>query len=288
MQVHTVGRGTPEVAVVGAVHGDEPCGARAIERFLASDPDVDRPAKLIVANERALERGVRYVETDLNRALPGDSESDLYEERLAHDLMTEVEGCTALGIHSTVSYDRAFANVAYLNEQEREVVAHLPVEAVVDFTVVADGRSVDLPGFVDIEAGHQGSESAVDNAYDCLVAFLRTMGVLSGEPPAPDPDFYEVTEPVYKEPGRTYRFRGENFERVAAGEAFATVDGDPLVADETFWPILMSDHGHDSLFGYRSTYHGSLSSLPVPGQKPNGQGVGDAASDPVADDASDD
>ena len=263
MQVHTVGEGTPEVAVVGAVHGDEPCGARAIERFLATDPEVDRPAKLIVANERALDRGVRYVETDLNRALPGDPESDLYEERLAHELATEVEGCLSLGIHSTVSYGDAFANVAYLNERKRDIAAHLPVTGIVDFTAVSDGRSVELPGFVDIEAGHQGSEQAVDNAYDCIVAFLQTTGVLPGDPPAQDPGFYEVTEAMYKEPTRTYRVVAENFERVAPGDAFATVDGDPLVADDEFWPVLMSAEGHDTLLGYRSTYHGPFSTVSV-------------------------
>jgi predicted deacylase len=263
MQVHTVGDGTPEVAVVGAVHGDEPCGARAIERFLARDPTVDRPAKLIVANERALERGVRYVETDLNRALPGDPDGDLYEQRLAADLTSEVEGCLSLGIHSTVSYDGAFANVAYLNERKREIAAHLPVDAIVDFTAVSDGRSVELPGFVDVEAGYQGSERAVDNAYDCLVAFLRTTGVLSGDPPARDPGFYEVHEALYKEPGRRYEFRGRNFERVAAGATFATVDGEPLTADDPFWPVLMSSDGHDVLLGYRSTYRGPFSTVPI-------------------------
>lgn len=283
MQVHTVGEGTPEVAVVGAVHGDEPCGARAIERFLDADPEVDRPAKLIVANERALERGVRYVETDLNRALPGDPDSDLYEERLAHDLMQEVRDCVALGIHSTVSYQHAFANVAYLNERKRDIAAHLPVTGVVDFTVVADGRSVELPGFVDIEAGHQGSAEAVDNAYDCIRAFLRTTGVLPGDPPSPDPGFYEVLEPIYKEPGHTYRFLGENFERVDAGETYATVDGDPLTADEPFWPVLMSGDGHDVLLGYRAEYQGPFSTRSVSDAEADAGEAG-AADDPVAED----
>jgi len=286
MQVHTVGEGTPEVAVVGAVHGDEPCGARAIERFLASDPEIDRPAKLIVANERALDQGVRYVETDLNRALPGDPDSDQYEERLAYELMQEVRGCVSLGIHSTVSYQHAFANVAYLNERKRDIVAHLPVTGIVDFTVVADGRSVELPGFVDIEAGYQGSAEAVDNAYDCLRAFLRTTGVLPGDPPAPDPGFYEVTEPIYKEPGKEYEFLGENFERVDAGDTFATVDGEPLTTDEPFWPVLMSSDGHDVLLGYRSAYHGPLSTLSTEGIDADAD-VDVDVDDPVAEDADD-
>jgi predicted deacylase len=285
MQVHTVGEGTPEVAVVGAVHGDEPCGARAIERFLDADPEVDRPAKLIVANERALERGVRYVETDLNRALPGDPDSDLYEERLAHDLLQEVQDCVALGIHSTVSYRHAFANVAYLNDRKREIATHLPVTGIVDFTVVSDGRSVELPGFVDIEAGYQGSAEAVDNAYDCLRVFLRTTGVLPGDPPSPDPGFYEVSEPIYKEPGRTYRFLGENFERVDAGETYATVDGDPLTAEEPFWPVLMSSDGHDVLLGYRAEYHGAFSAHSVSGVDADAGADGaETTDDPVAED----
>ncbi|MFC7174053.1 hypothetical protein ACFQL0_13190 [Haloplanus litoreus] len=133
-----------------------------------------------------------------------------------------------------MSHGRPFANVAYLNERKREVVAHLPVDQVVDFTVVADGRSVELPGFLDVEAGHQGSTAAVDNAYDCIVAFLRTTGVLPGDPPAPDPGFYEVTEPMYKEPGRTYRFRGANFERVAPGS------GSPTSTTTRWWPTRSS------------------------------------------------
>jgi predicted deacylase len=282
MQVHTVGDGTPEVAVVGGVHGDEPCGVRAIERFLDSDhvADVQRPVKLVVANELAVKRGVRYVDTDLNRTLPGDPEGDAHEERLAADLFAEVEGCTALGIHSTVSYGGPFANVAYLDERERRVVSHLPVDAVVDFTVVADGRSVELPGFVDIEAGYQGSADAVDNAYDCILAFLRTTGVLPGDPPTPDPPAYDVVEPMHKDPGREYRFRGRNFERVAPGETFATVDGEPLVAEEEFWPVLMSSDGHDTLLGYRADHRGPLSTVAL------AEAEGDASGDtPVGVDA---
>jgi len=33
MDVHDLGEGEPEVAVVGAIHGDEPCGARAVRRL---------------------------------------------------------------------------------------------------------------------------------------------------------------------------------------------------------------------------------------------------------------
>jgi len=70
MRVETLGEGEPEVAVVGGIHGDEPCGPRAIEAFLRDPPPVERPVEFIVANEEALARNLRYVEEDLNRAIP--------------------------------------------------------------------------------------------------------------------------------------------------------------------------------------------------------------------------
>ena len=43
MRIYELGDGTPEVAVVGSIHGDEPCGAVAIARLVAEDPPVRRP-----------------------------------------------------------------------------------------------------------------------------------------------------------------------------------------------------------------------------------------------------
>jgi succinylglutamate desuccinylase len=93
MQVRTIGDGEPELAVVGGVHGDEPCGVTAIREIFASDPPLERPTAFIVANERALERGVRYVDVDLNRVMPGEADADEYERRLAAELADVVEGC---------------------------------------------------------------------------------------------------------------------------------------------------------------------------------------------------
>ncbi|MFB6293250.1 MAG: succinylglutamate desuccinylase/aspartoacylase family protein, partial [Halonotius sp.] len=96
MKVYELGDGDPEVAVVGGIHGDEPCGPLAIKRLLAEEPTVDRPVKLIVANEEALEAGERYLDADLNRVFPGDASADSHEHALAAAIAREVEGCTTL------------------------------------------------------------------------------------------------------------------------------------------------------------------------------------------------
>lgn len=252
MRIRTVGSGTPDVAVVGSVHGDEPCGARAIERFVDSDLSVNRPVKLIVANEEALERNTRFVDVDLNRSLPGDPTSDLREERLAHRLWTEIDGCTTLGIHSTVSYADEIGAASNIDEEQRRLFEGMSLSKVVEMGPVSDGRCSSLPGFVDIEAGRQGTDQAAENAYQSILEFLTLTGVLDGSVDPSPTEYYEVYDPVYKDVGVEYRFVAENFERVGPGETYGYAGGDPLVADEEFWPVLMSDTGHDELFGYRA------------------------------------
>ena len=265
MRVETLGaEGSderPAVAAVGAIHGDEPCGARAIERFLADGPTdrVRRPVKLVVANERALDADERYVEGDLNRLFPGDPDSDVYEERLAHDLWEEIAGCTVLGFHATVSFDEPFGTLADPTPEKAAIMRALPLAHAADFTGVVEGRSVNLPGFVNVEAGYQGSDAAVENAYDCLLAFLRVTDVLPGDPDPTPTNHYQVHETVEKESDRTYEFHGTNFERVPAGEVYAATDaGETIRAERDFWPVLMSADGHETLLGYRAERTGEI------------------------------
>src|SRR6056297_3088905 len=111
MRVERLGEGEPTIAVVGSIHGDEPCGRDGIEAVLSDPPAMSQPVKFIVVNEEALAAGERYLELDLNRVFPGDSDSDVYEERLAAALTEELRDCTVLSLHSTQSYDGMFALV---------------------------------------------------------------------------------------------------------------------------------------------------------------------------------
>ena len=263
MRVETLGSGTPELAVVGGIHGDEPCGQVAIDRFLERDPDVDRPVRFVVANEEALSLGSRYVEADLNRVLPGDPESDVLEERLAAELLATVEGCTPLGIHSTRSYAEPFGVLADPTPAKRRLFRRMNVSAVLDTTGLSSGRCVDH-GFLDVEAGLQGTDQAADNAVACIESFLTATGALESEVTLAETEMetettlYEVTDIMEKEPEREYRFLAENFEWVEPGTVYAERDGEPMTADEAFVPALSSSDGHATILGYRTRPAGVL------------------------------
>ncbi|WP_372910767.1 succinylglutamate desuccinylase/aspartoacylase family protein [Salinigranum sp.] len=269
MRVETLGSGTPKTAIVGGVHGDEPCGQVAIDRVLDRDPDVDRPVRFVVANEEALSLGCRYVEADLNRVLPGDPDSDVHEERLAAELLAAVEGCTPLGIHSTRSYAEPFGVLADPTPAKCRLFRRMNVSAVLDTTGLSSGRCVDH-GFLDVEAGLQGTDQAVDNAVACIESFLTAAGALdsavtpsetetgTGTGVETETTLYEVTEIMEKEPGHEYRFVAENFEWVEPGAVYAERDGEPMVADEAFVPALSSSDGHATILGYRTRPAGVL------------------------------
>ncbi|AXG11010.1 M14 family metallopeptidase [Haloplanus rubicundus] len=252
----------PEVAVVAGIHGDEPCGPEAVESLLADPPAFGRPVKFVVANEAALERGVRYLDEDLNRAFPGDAEAESHERRLAARLLTELDGCTTLALHSTQSYAGPFALVDTVNPATAELCAELPVDAVVETDAYAGGRLIDYPRTVEVECGLQWSETAVANGRGLVTAFLEATGVLPSEGQGSDNvPVFRLTNRVPKAPATNHEVFVDNFERVEPGVPFASADGEDRVAEEPFYPILMSADGYEDVFGYAGERVGRLADV---------------------------
>ncbi|WP_267640637.1 succinylglutamate desuccinylase/aspartoacylase domain-containing protein [Haloarchaeobius amylolyticus] len=253
MLVEQLGDGDPEIAVVAGIHGDEPCGVRAVERLLDDEPTVRRPVKLVVANEEALEQGVRYLEADMNRVFPGDPDADTHEERLAAAVQAEVEDCLTFSIHSTRSYDDPFAVYDVLTEYVRQIIPRLPVAAVVETGDSVEGRLQTSVDVIEVEAGLQGSEAAAENADRLTRAFLTATGVLPGNVPANAIPRFRLHERIPKAPAERYEVFVENFQRVDSGTAYAAVDGHEQVAEGDFYPVLLSTDGYEDVFGYTAS-----------------------------------
>ncbi|MFC7077956.1 M14 family metallopeptidase [Haloarcula halophila] len=261
MRVEQLGEGEPEVAVVGGIHGDEPCGPAGIEAVLADPPDVSRPVKFVVANERALAAGTRYVDADLNRLFPGSPESDVHEERLAAELTAELEGCTVLALHSTQSYDDLFALVDDVTPLAREICPRLSVDAVVRTAGANEGRIFSaVPSTIEVECGYQGSSTAATNAAKVIREFLAATGVTdAASTTRTDPlPVFQLGEPIPKDAADSYEVFARNFEEVPEGEPIAAADGETVVADEPFHPVLLSPEGYEHVFGYTAEKIGVL------------------------------
>lgn len=249
-EVTVAGPGEPEVAVVGGVHGDETSSVRAVRRLRSADLDLQRGVAFVIANPDAVEAGERFLDSDLNRVFPGDPDGD-HEERLAAALCDVIEPLTTLSLHDTHSQPASFALVHRSQPREYDLAADLPVERIVDHSGVNEGTITTCGTVVEIEVAPQGSDVAAEEAKRQAEWFLQRVGALPGDPPPSTPSFYQMADAVPKPPGATYELHVENFEYVPDGTVYARVDERGLVADEPFYPILMSECGYREIFGYR-------------------------------------
>lgn len=247
MKIYKRGEGEPEFTVAGSLHGDEPAGKNAIEKFLEEDHNFQKPVQFIIANEKALEQEERFVDADLNRSFPGDSESENYEERLASKIMQEVEGTKLLDIHTTRSYPLAFGTFCQLNEVTRDLMKSTAVKNAVLFPEHNGTMHGHVNGVV-VEAGFQGTDMAEMNALGVIKNFLSAQGAIEGEFRKSDPEIFEYTGTVEGD----WNFLAQNFKLVEEGEVYAEKEGEKLKAEEDFYPVLMSTNGYDGQLGFKS------------------------------------
>jgi predicted deacylase len=260
MRVETLGDGPAQIAVVGGIHGDEPCGVHAVETMLDEQPSLERAVKFIVANEEATDAYTRYLDEDLNRAFPGDPDGDTHESRLAHELGREIADCQVLALHSTQSYGGVFALVNRVGEFERRVCPHLSVDSVVETCNFTEGRMFEVTNrIVEVECGYQGSDAAAENAVEITREFLGATGALPEKSPRNhELPVYRLTEPVPKTAAEAYEVFAANFSRVTTGDVYAIAGDEEYVAEEPFYPILMSPYGYEDVFGYAAEKVGTL------------------------------
>lgn len=96
------GSGPIELAIVGCLHGNEVFGKTVFDYYenqLEEYPGL----RLILANEEAYRKDVRYIDKDLNTVFPGDTAGN-HEQRLAAQLLPLVcDVAMVLDLHTTSS-----------------------------------------------------------------------------------------------------------------------------------------------------------------------------------------
>ncbi len=257
MKVYTRGEGTPELVVVGSVHGDEPAGRKAINKLLEQEFEFRNPVKFIIANEEALEENERYLEADLNSSFPGDSGSEKHEERLASELEEHVRGKKVLDLHTTHSSSEPFATLKDVTDEGLKMLESTAVDNAVYFPGSSGVLIESADTGIIIETGIQGTEKAAEDSYKVLKNFLACEGVIRGECSLSDPDIFKYTETVEGD----WEFKAENFQKVEEGQIFAERDGEQLKAEKDFYPALMSTDGYNGKLGYKTEHMGKSSEI---------------------------
>lgn len=254
----------PALTVLGAVHGNERCGAEAIRRLIA---DIDAGVivskrgtlqMVPVTNPRAFEQNVRFVERNLNRYLYPKEEKRHYEDHLdpiVCDLLDRTD--VLLDLHSYTSQGGPFI---FLDPKDPKELAFGTALGVNDFVcgwsdAFGDGQgSKESQGTteyartrgalaVTLECGNHHNADAPDVGYRAILRAMAHLGMLDAGAPAAGPSAAQRCvrmKSVYRrEAGAELAKPWRHFDPVAKGEAMAVLaNGTNLSAPEDGYIVL--------------------------------------------------
>lgn len=185
----------PRVIVLGAVHGNETCGTRAIQRLMG---DIDNKLLSIVgggltlvpiANPLAYARGEREGERNLNRNLAPTEHPVDFEDRVANWLCPLLaRHDVLLDLHSFRARNQAFVMIGPLNNsdplqpfsqatQERALARCLGVQRCVDGWLSTYALGVERRKGEAIAAGRLPDAKIEDTRYGVgTTEYMRSVG----------------------------------------------------------------------------------------------------------------
>lgn len=183
----------PSLLVLGAIHGNELCGTKAIRKVMRNI----KTGRLSIArgsvtfapicNPKAYARGVRFVATDLNRVLARSKNTHTYEKRLANELLDLLaQTDMLLDIHSTTAPTEPFACLDFPTKRNITLTNSLGVsKVVVGWPALYRHSSKDTLAYAHfqkipaalIECGQHESAHAVRVAYLAICRVLAHQGI---------------------------------------------------------------------------------------------------------------
>jgi len=234
----------PHLLVFGGIHGNEPCGSRALEKLIAEFNSGKRKilkgrcTLVPICNEKAYAADKRYIDENLNRVFKRHAVADTHEKQLANRLAPLVENCDILlDLHSMESSGKAFSFLNSPTPGSEEFCRALDCEWIVEgwpelykrFPGVPAG---DTQSFADsltktnalIECGQNRDPAAVEVAYEALLRAFGYLGLIEETFPIKfeNPIFLNLCELYFREsPEDQFVKTWMNFESIKKGELLA-------------------------------------------------------------------
>lgn len=251
----------PRLLINICTHGNEVLGLYVME-LLKKHTYTNGSITFNIGNPLALEKKVRFIESDLNRSFPG-SPTGTYEEKIAYRLMSYVPNFDyVIDIHSTVS---GIKNCLIIEDDSEEVQKMISVcthaETVLHMTATKDSSffascrlSNKIIPALAFEYGDNGEE-AVRKTYEDILAILHLIGVLKNNFDnnihATAPKQFECYKMFFKKETDVLSSSIKNYELVLKGGVVGFSEGgDPIFAPEDFYPVLFGETNYKTLFGF--------------------------------------
>ena len=290
MQDRIIGKYTtnnegPLLLVTAGVHGNEPSGVKALQNIFRelekSRPAIKGTFLGLKGNQKALEKGQRFIDEDLNRTWKDKNlrkDPDSHEQKEMWEIIEILKDYSTekfperyfVDCHTTSSDSLPYVSVQEVGKNDK--FAHnFPVYIVRGFSDIVDG-SIDkyfskqgITGFT-FEAGQHTAETSQQNHEAIIWLALKEALQLETEKVSCYPECVRVFDEKFKEGQKTFKiiyrhgleddteFKMEsgfkNFERISKDQLLAVQDGKEIRSEwdaRIFMPLYQSQ-GNDGFF----------------------------------------
>lgn len=215
-----------------AVHGDEKLGVEVMKKL--EKTSFSNRFDWVIANKKALKKGVRFSDRDLNRLAPGDKNSKKYEYRRAYELIKIAKNYRyVIDIHGTVTSSGIFTIVSNPKLENLLLAASLPIKNVVIWASKNWERFGPMTQFVDcgveIECGPKNSKVIWEQLFEIVKSIVLDRVVFDTKS-INSKEWFQVYGKLVK--SENNKDRGKNL------KDFQKVEFDK----EVFYPLLVGQY----------------------------------------------
>ena len=256
----------PKFLVLGSVHGNEKCGAYAIQRIIKEFEDgILKMQKgsvtfVPICNPRAFEADTRFIERNLNRYMLPHENPTTYEAKIGNILCPLLETCDVLlDLHSYTAGGDPFVIIDSYEPKEYAFVGCLGASVILtewqeahdastkkDATPVDPDEAVGMTGYARrhgaiaalIECGQHKDPASTEAAYRAVRNALTFLGLVTADvsiKTAPAKSI-SVKKVYYRGDGGSFTKAWNHMEPVKKGDIIAT--------DENNLPVTVPGDGY--------------------------------------------
>lgn len=253
---HTQGSGGKNILVIGCVHGDELIGKKVITdlRKLSISHST---LITVIANTRAIKKGKRFIDQDLNRAFPGNPKGN-YEEQLAYSLFPLIKSADiVLDIHSTTTNTASAIILTKINRSIKQLLnAFYPKRVVVMEKKTGNAALTrHCKTGISFEYGKDKSEKAYKETLTDIKKILEGYGMIERRKKRAHNvrqkiEYFQILGTLNRQTGFHLEKTIKNFSLVRRGKIVARHGERIQKAPQDFYPVLFGERAYKEIWGF--------------------------------------